>query len=407
MHNLIKTFQQHKDIAVVFGLFETGLGVIRALGRQGVHVIGIDFKKDIAYFSRYGTKLICPHPLENRSMFLQWIQDTFGKAGRVFPVFITGDDFLKVISEERKELKANFLINLPPDQLIRDISDKYSQYQLAVRAGIGVPFTWLIAEPADLDVLQKNNIWPLLLKGREVNSWRRLFGGSVKGFLIRDYHELKEKTRTTLDHQIPVIVQEIVEGPDTNHFKYCAYVSGDGQILAELCLRKIRQRPIHFGIGSVVESIHDPELLETGRKFFRSINYCGTGSAEFKRDLKSGELKLIELNCRYWQQNSLAEASGVNFPLIHYQDVSGEKPKPVLLHQAGIKWVNRYMDFESFLGYRREGTLDFCQWCRSLRGKKIYPDFTWDDPLPALYEIGFGLKLLRLPGYLIRKVSGK
>ena len=62
------------------------------------------------------------------------------------------------------------------------------------------------------------------------------------------------------------------------------------------------------------------------------------------------------------------------------------------------------MDFDSFTKYRKEGCLSFSDWRKSLKGKKVYPDFTWDDPIPAFYEIGFGWKLIRLPAYLIKRI---
>jgi hypothetical protein len=77
---------------------------------------------------------------------------------------------------------------------------------------------------------------------------------------------------------------------------------------------------------------------------------------------------------------------------------------PLTEFKTGIKWINRYMDFDSFLGYRKEGRLTFRQWRKSLKGKKVYSDFLWDDPIPALYEIRFGLKIFRIPRYLIRRI---
>ena len=65
-----------------------------------------------------------------------------------------------------------------------------------------------------------------------------------------------------------------------------------------------------------------------GKRFLESIGYRGIGSAEFKRDERDGELKLIELNPRYWQQAALAERCGVNFPLAQYLDLQRWGPGP-------------------------------------------------------------------------------
>ena len=62
------------------------------------------------------------------------------------------------------------------------------------------------------------------------------------------------------------------------------------------------------------------------------------------------------------------------------------------------------MDFSSFMQYRKEGLLTYFDWRRSLKGEKTYSDFAWDDPIPMLYEFGFGLKLFNLPKFLIKKI---
>lgn len=391
-------------IAVVFGLFETGLGVIRALGRKGIPVLGVDYKKDIAWYSRYVEPLQCPHPIDQRQDFIQWLQKYFKEAESSVAAFITGDDFLYTLSEARQQLSGILCFNMPSDELLKKIADKYRQYTLAYKAGIDVPATWLLESAESMEVLRTNEYWPLIIKGRDVNSWREVYGGTVKGFIVGNFQELIEKVMQPIKAGVPVIAQEIIQGPDTNHYKYCAYISQNGETLAELTLRKIRQWPVRFGVGAVVESVQNRELTEAGRKFFKAIDYRGVGSAEFKWDERDDKLKLIELNTRYWQQNALAEACGVNFAYLHYQDLLGATPKSVLAQTDGIKWINRYMDLSSYLQYHREGLLSFRSWRKSLKGKKVYADFAWDDPLPAFSEICFGMKIFRLPKYLRKRL---
>ena len=390
--------------AIVFGLFETGLGVIRSLGKKGVNILGIDFKNDIGCYSRYVKAIICPHPIEQEKQFIEWIHLTFsGIKGRI-PVFFTSDSFLISFSKNREIFSRYFLFNLVDHLLLEQISDKYSQFQLASIAGIDLPATWKINIQSDLDRITNNVHFPLFIKGQDVNSWRKEISGSIKGFLVNNRIELVDKVKMILEKKVPVILQEVIEGPDTNHFKYCSYISSNGDVLAEFTLQKIRQNPIHFGVGAVVESIYKPELIDLGRKLFIGIGFKGIGSAEFKVDNRDGKLKLIEINPRYWQQNYLSTVCGVNFPFINYLNLLQETPEPVNNFKYGVKWVNRYMDFDSFIKYRKEGILTFSSWRKSLKGKKVYPDFTWDDPIPALYEIGFGLKLLKIPKFLFKKV---
>jgi D-aspartate ligase len=394
---------EQKMSAVVFGLFETGLGIIRSLGQKGIKVTGIDFKKDIGWYSRYVTPLKCPHPLLQEKAFIEWIAKTFKSNEQKIPVFFTSDDFLVAFSRNRVALSQFFLFNLIDDSLLENISNKYSQFQLATKAGIDVPPTWLINEYSDIKNIPEGINYPVFLKGQDVNSWRAEISNTIKGFLVKNAEELNTKVEEIIKKNVPLILQEVIQGPDTNHFKYCSYISSTGETLAEFTLQKIRQNPIHFGVGSVVESIYKPELIELGRKLFSGIGFKGIGSAEFKYDNRDGKLKLIEINPRYWQQNYLSTACNVNFPYINYRDLVGLAPLDSKEYTPGIKWVNRYMDFDSFLKYRKEGILTYRDWRKSLSGVKVFPDFTWDDPIPALYEIRFGWKLMKAPWFLIKK----
>ncbi len=393
-----------KHTAIVLGMFETGLGVGRSLGRYGINVFGLDFKKDIAFYSKYIEAKLCPHPLNDESQFIDFLI-SFAKKLFAKPVlFLTSDDFLISVSRNREILHKYFLINLPDRTVVESIIDKYQQYQLALTAGIEVPITYPLEKDEDVIMVKDEINYPAFIKAKEVTSWRYSINGTTKGFVVNNSNDFVERSKLIFEKGVHAVVQEIIEGPDTNHYKFCAYVSPKGEFLLGFTLRKIRQNPIHFGVGSVVESVEYPELMQVGKKFFSTINYRGVGSAEFKLDERDGKLKLIELNARYWQQNSLGEKCGMNFPLMNYLEVTGKDPKPIDDFRKGIKWVNIYMDFDSFLKYRKDGDTNFFKWVISLNGKKVFSDYSFDDCIPGFYEIGFGKKLFKAPRFLLRYI---
>jgi D-aspartate ligase len=401
----MKNYNSNEQIAVVFCMFETGLGIARSLGQKGIQVIGVDYKKDIGSYSRYVNSLICPHPLKENEKFISWIEQNFKKYVKKIPAFIASDDFLIAFAVNSEFLSDYFFVNMIDKEQIDKITDKYSQYAIAKCTGIQLPRTTVLKNKDEINRMDFSDFsFPVFIKGQDVNLWREKVSNTIKGYSVSTPADLQQKATHILEFNVPVVIQEIIQGPDSNHYKYNVYIGVDGKIKAEFTLRKIRQNPIRFGVGSVVESIHDDELVAEGRKLFRGINFTGIGSAEFKRDDKDGFLKLIEINPRYWQQNYLSTVCGVNFPYIHYCDLKGISVNGMPDFKEGIKWVNRYMDYDSFLKYRQEGELSFLEWRKSLKGKKVYSDFTWNDPVPALYEIGFGTKIFRAPYYLFKKL---
>ena len=50
------------NLAVVLGMFETGLAVGRSLGRAGIKVLGLDSVRKIGFYSKYIEARICPDP---------------------------------------------------------------------------------------------------------------------------------------------------------------------------------------------------------------------------------------------------------------------------------------------------------------------------------------------------------
>lgn len=397
-----------KPVLIVLGAFETGLGVIRSLGELGHIVYCLDYKKDIASYSKYVKSKTIPHPLQNSVAFIDSLI-SFAKQFSIKPVlFLTSDDFLKAVAINRDILGKYFNFNILSDSVLETVEDKFKLFQFCRNNNIPVPDTYKLDSVTDLQPLRTIQLnFPMIIKGADVNTWRAKVHGSKKGYKVNNLEELIELSTEVLGKGVSILIQEIIDGPDTNHFKYCAYYSKSGKPLAKFTLKKIRQYPVHFGVGSVVESVFDKRIMDIGERLFVALGATGVVSAEFKLDEKDGVVKLIEVNARYWQQNYLATACGINFPLIQVRDLSGHFQEPSDNFRVGVKWVNRYMDFTSFIDYRREGVLGFWDWRNSLRGPKVYPDFTWRDPIPALYELGFGAKLFRLPVFFYRKIFGR
>lgn len=386
--------------AVVLGMFETGLAVGRSLGRAGVHVLGFDHSRKLGFYSRYLKAAICPHPLDSEEEFVQFLLKAASVHQAKPVLFITADEFLIPVSRNRRRLEKHYLMNLPHEDIIECITDKFKQYRLALDAGIPVPQTFIAHNIIDVNNIKNEAHFPAFIKGTEVTIWRKHFGGHVKGFVVNNQEELVRTSEMILGHGVSELIQEIIPGPDTQHFKSSFYVSRNGEILLAFGLQKIRQQPVGFGFGCVVKSVEYPELLALGQRFFEKINYRGVGSAEFKMDLRDGKLKLIELNPRYWQQNALTERCGMNFPLMNYMELTGGQQRPILGYKLGIKWINIYADFESFREYRRRGQLSFLEWIRSWKGEKIYSDLALDDMVPGLHEM---LSMLPRPAKYIAK----
>jgi D-aspartate ligase len=389
--------------AVVLGMYETGLGVGRSLARNGIQVIGIDYKNDMGFYSRFIDARICPHPLNESDSFLEFMISLAQTFTRKPVLFMTSDDFVLAVSRMRRDLSRFYLFSMPAADLVEGIIDKHIQYERAIKTGVAVPQTFYPRSLREVRAIGDMISYPSFVKGCVSHTWKKSFGAR-KGFVVKNKKELFDIFTMLFDKNIPALVQEVVVGPDTNHFKFCCYISQRGTFLLSFTLQKILQQPIRFGVGAVVKSVHYPRLLEIGKQFFTRLGYRGVGSAEFKLDARDNTLKLIELNPRYWQQNELANICGMNFPLTDYLEVTGQNPRTQNSFQSGMKWMNIYMNFQSFLEYYQNKQLTLSQWLKSFGHVRVLSDFAWDDIGPFFYESHHGLLVLKIPFYVIRRI---
>jgi predicted ATP-grasp superfamily ATP-dependent carboligase len=117
-------------------MFDTGLGVGRSLGRNGIKVFGFDMVKNIGFYSKFINAEICPDPLKEEDEFIDFLVDFSKKQKRKPVLLITADYFLNSISRNRSLLKEHFLFNIADHNIIETVSDKFKQTQIAADAGI-------------------------------------------------------------------------------------------------------------------------------------------------------------------------------------------------------------------------------------------------------------------------------
>jgi predicted ATP-grasp superfamily ATP-dependent carboligase len=392
--------------AVVLGLFDTGLAVVRGLARTGIQVIGLDSNQQQPGFkSRFCQPKLCPDPVFHPQELLDYLLEESIRLVRPAILYPASDAYVLFCSRQREQLNKSFLMTLPPTEIVEAFLNKRSQYELAEKLGTPYPTTYY---PKDMNevIRLKNRIeYPVMIKPCYSHLWSAHFNN--KGFRIDSPDELIERYQSVFPLGLDVMLQTVIPGPCTNNLEVSFYVNQSGKALAFFCVRKIRQYPPQFGVGTMVETIHAPNMIDLALNFISNIGYRGFGNLEFKHDPRDGKLKLIELNLRLWQQCDQAEVCGINFPLLQYLDLT-DQPLPVVPpYQAGIKWVNPIPDFQSFWYFYRRGELTARQWLDSWRGIQSFSVFTMDDPLPALASIDYGLKFLRLPLYLFRQFKDR
>jgi D-aspartate ligase len=180
------------------------------------------------------------------------------------------------------------------------------------------------------------------------------------------------------------MIQEIIPGDGRSQFSVAAYCK-DGHVLASMSVRRTRQYPINYGLGSTfVEAIEVPALFEPAQKLLSHMHISGMVEVEFKYDARDGQYKLLDINVRPWGWHTLSIACGLDFPYMQYCDLFGqlsevEIPTP----RYGYHWIRLLTDIPAGLHEIQAGITTPGTYLGSLLGKTVFSVLDWRDPLPA------------------------
>jgi predicted ATP-grasp superfamily ATP-dependent carboligase len=297
----------------------------------------------------------------------------------------TDDEDAALIAREHDALSKSFVLTTPPWEILRYAYDKRLTGELAADAGIAVPETH--CSDADLSALHLT--FPVIVKPAFRARLSRL--PPEKAWRADDRAELLELQRRlgALVDPRTLMIQELIPGEE--QLSYAA-LCREGQVLARLTARRTRQFPTDFGRASTyVESTHDRSTCEDAERLLTRMRMSGIVEVEFKRDPRTGENKLLDVNPRVWGWQSMCARAGVDFPLLLWQMVNGHDV-PATSSRAGVRWVRMLTDVPAVIAELRQGRLSARRYLRSLRGPLEFAVFAADDPLPA------GLNALLLLG---------
>jgi predicted ATP-grasp superfamily ATP-dependent carboligase len=225
------------------------------------------------------------------------------------------------------------------------------------------------------------------LKPTDSQAFRGRFGAKALRVASREQAAtlLQEIQRAELD----VVLQEYVPGGADCHYFLDGFVDRGGAVRALFARRRVRMWPPDFGDSSFMRSVPADETASAGeslRRLLSGVGHRGIFSAEFKRDPRDGEFRLIEVNVRPWAYVEFTTSCGLNTPWMAYLDALGRDVPEVGDYPVGRAGGVLGKDYRSFLALRRQGRLGLKEWVRSWWPARDLI-FRWDDPLPGLAQV--------------------
>lgn len=367
--------------AVVVSGIANALSAARTLSQAGVEVYGVGEEHSPVRYSRVVAGYAGLGIGEgSQQRWLAWLLEV-----RLHAVLIPcADDGLELLARNRGALEVHgYVLPEMDDDLALAMLDKERTYDLARRAGIATPRT---VDPTALSQIEEAIEiigLPCALKPRQKPPQMPVgYGG--KAFVVSSAPELAAMYSALTDRGVPMIVTEIVQGPDEQLWQYWSYRRPDGDFVLELTKHKVRQYPPIFGTGSYQAIAWDEEVAEAGRHFVSALGLVGFSSVEFKRRASDGLLVLIECNYRLIEANEAGRVAGVDAARVVHAFAVGQQVDRQAKPRDGVRFWHPVRDAHAMRAYRQRGELTLRGWIHSLLHRQVTPYFSWRDPWPSI-----------------------
>ena len=309
--------------AIVAGAGINGLGLARSLGTHGIRVAVIDSAPGPALHSRFARVAIGDAPYRGSADYLDAIRALGERLGGRPVLFLTQEatvgawcDAPGLIGERVRHLA-------PDPTTARMLMSKGATQLRAEAMGFPVPRTVRLAGPEEVSLAASLD-YPVVLKPiAKSEEWEKR---NRKAYRFDSFAELGETYARIGVGGPPVVVQEWIEGDDTDVYFTLVWRDADGSTRGAFTGRKLRQWPPN--VGGTASCIPAPqaaaELEALTKRFFDAVGCRGMASIEYKRDRRTGRFLMVEPTvARTDYQEEVATLNGMNLPYIAYCALTG------------------------------------------------------------------------------------
>ena len=333
--------------AVIVGAGVNGLGVLRSLAAAHVPCIVVDTSAALpAMRSRFGRKHV--YRDDGADAVIRALEQIAADMRGERPALVlTQEHAVTHVSRQRERLQDLYRFTLPAHDVLTALMHKEGFYKLALAAGASIPRSCHITTTAQIDALAALQP-PLVVKpGVRDRAYAARFR---KAYRVESVGEAQTLVQRILPILADVVVQEWIEGADSDIYFCLQYVAAEGETAASFVGRKIRSWPPQVGGTACCAPAPDAKVLSARTTaFFAHVGMRGFASMEYKRDVRSGEFFMVEPTIgRTDHQEEVATLNGVNIPLAAYRAELGLAVAPVSSSKKPVcVWRDRAADQRS------------------------------------------------------------
>ena len=372
-----------------------GLAIVRSLGKKGIDITVSSARRDaICFYSKYvKNRLIYPDP-EHKDVFFKWLCNTL--QDREYDVLISANELMLVLIAENKSLLSKYTrIPIPDLDTIKIAIDKSRLSKFASDNHFPIPKTYFYEElinfsSYDFSRLSEELGLPLIIKP--------YIGTAASGqILVYETKKIEDIYNKHVKKYGPCMIQEYIRGEKYN----VGFIFNFKSKPRRVCVQKtIRQFPVSGGVNVCVETVENNDVLDSGLKLLKKLNYKSIGMMDIIVDERDSTPKLLDLNPRFYASTCLPIAAGIDFPYLIYKlAIEGDIDKD-LNYKVGVRCRHIYDDFKhliKILNSKRVENYNLTKYQTLINflkfnGDNGYFDWALNDPKPFLSRPFFMIK---------------
>ncbi|MET0230098.1 MAG: hypothetical protein ABW186_04110 [Rhodanobacteraceae bacterium] len=393
----------HSLPAILLASDKTGVGALRSLRMAGIDTYVACPPGDLVTYSRWFKPTPGPNPWDGTvgPDALRILREMPVERAALIPG--ADDAALWLSGIPNSELAGRFKVSTSSRESLEILQDKSRFKEFLMRERIPHPRTFSIARDEDVDAIPFAELDRVFIKPTNSQKFSQVVG--AKGIWVKTREQFLREWRLLDAQGFRVMAQEYVPGTAADHYFVDGFRDRTGALTGLFARRRLRIYPPDFGNSSYCESIPladvEPAVASIG-EILSKLSYRGIFSAEFKRDSRNGEFRILEVNTRAWWYVEFAARCGVNVCRMAYEDALDMPVEPSKRdYPTGIGCVNMVGDMKTALSQEMGGwgalPKALGQWSRA-----YWHVFRLDDPMP-----GFTVFWSRLRQAISKRVRRK
>jgi len=278
-------------------------------------------------------------------------------------VLPAGQSAIGLLSSRGDCLPESATIAPMPNRNVFDIAvDKWLTAEFLARSELPTPPTILCGGGGSFEQRVRNLRFPVLVKAV------RGMGGSG----IECFDNPTDLLQSPIAGSDKFIAQSFVTGYDID----CSVLCRDGHILAHTIQRSFVPGDGSYGPSTRLDFVHDEETFDIVRRLMRELNWSGVAHVDLRYDEQDRQIKILEINPRFWITVVGSLKAGINFPYLlslAALNVDFAAPEYRLMRYVGTRAAVEMLPW--FCLGRHAGGLNIQDTGLAL---------AWKDPLPEI-----------------------